>query len=280
MCMRWADAVWDNLEGLWSWVYDLELFWSPFFVFCGQHLPTFLAPFPAKNPPLALIHSLLAMVLGVLHIMEKWIVSHCLKAQLEGGWMGLMLELLVPFFACASSLTVEWSCWATYPTAIASKPPRPNPGPTLIAERSAMHVGGEVRGSTWMKWARFRVSIAFAPPCVNMRRESCDYGGRWMFSSLWPPLFTTQVVLLIPPKSCRHVDLPKVAKTASVLLPWSRFFGGGLSDEGMHVPDWVSRSFYTCKPTDRLIKTLPFKLIGGEGSGVPPPLRFNSLFLN
>jgi Zn-dependent protease with chaperone function len=72
---------------------------------CKQHLFAFLAPFPAENLPLALIHSLLAMVLGALHLIEEWILSYCLEAQLEGGWMGLMLELFF-FFACASSLTL------------------------------------------------------------------------------------------------------------------------------------------------------------------------------
>ncbi len=37
---------------------------------------------------------------------------------------------------------------ATCPVVIASKSPRPNLGPMLIAERSAMHVGEEVRGGT------------------------------------------------------------------------------------------------------------------------------------
>jgi hypothetical protein len=46
------------------------------------------------------------MVLGALHLIEEWIMSHYLEAQSEGGWMGLMLELLVSFFACASSLTL------------------------------------------------------------------------------------------------------------------------------------------------------------------------------
>jgi hypothetical protein len=44
--------------------------------------------------------------------------------------------------------TAEWSFWAICPVAIASKSPRPNPGPTLITERSAMRVREEVRGGT------------------------------------------------------------------------------------------------------------------------------------
>ncbi len=54
MCMRRADVAWGNLEELWSWVCCPKLFQSPFFVLCGQHLPTFLAPFLAENPPLFL----------------------------------------------------------------------------------------------------------------------------------------------------------------------------------------------------------------------------------
>jgi hypothetical protein len=76
------------------------------------------------------------------------------------------------------SLTAEWFSWATCPTAIASKSLRPNPRPMLIAKRFAMHVGGEVRGGTYMKWAGFGVSAVFSTPCVGMRRGSCDYGGR------------------------------------------------------------------------------------------------------
>jgi hypothetical protein len=68
--------------------------------------PAFLAPYLAENPPLTLIHSLLAMVLGAFHLMEELILSHCLEARSEGGWMGLMLELLVSFFACVLSLTL------------------------------------------------------------------------------------------------------------------------------------------------------------------------------
>jgi hypothetical protein len=73
-------------------------------VLCGQHLPAFLAPFLAENPPLILIHSLLVMVIGAVHLMEERILSRFLEAQSEGRWMGLMLELLIFFFACASSL--------------------------------------------------------------------------------------------------------------------------------------------------------------------------------
>jgi len=61
----------------------------------GQYLFTFLAPFMVKNPPLTLIHSLLAMVVGALHLMEEQILFCCLEAQSKGGWMELLLELLV-----------------------------------------------------------------------------------------------------------------------------------------------------------------------------------------
>ncbi len=61
---------------------------------------------------------------------------------------------VVGFFLCVSfkldalALTAKWSSWATCPIVIVSKSPRPNPGPTLITERSAMRVGGKVRGGT------------------------------------------------------------------------------------------------------------------------------------
>jgi len=46
------------------------------------------------------------------------------------------------------ALVVKWSSQATYPATNTSKPPRPNLGPTLVAERSVVHVGGEVKGGT------------------------------------------------------------------------------------------------------------------------------------
>jgi hypothetical protein len=61
---------------------------------------------------------------------------------------------IVSFLFCvcfkldALALVVEWSFWVTYPAVITSKPPRPNLGPTLVAKRFAMCVGGEVRAGT------------------------------------------------------------------------------------------------------------------------------------
>ncbi len=58
---------------------------------------------------------------------------------------------VVSFIFCVSFeldalvLMAEWPSWATCPFAIASKSPKPNPGPTLIAERFAMRVGEEMR---------------------------------------------------------------------------------------------------------------------------------------
>jgi hypothetical protein len=52
-----------------------------------------------ENPPLALIHSLLVIILRALHLMAEWILSRCLEARSEEGRMGMMLELLVSFFA-------------------------------------------------------------------------------------------------------------------------------------------------------------------------------------
>jgi hypothetical protein len=42
----------------------------------------------------------------------------------------------------ALALATDWSFQATYPATITSKPPKPNPSPMLVAERSIMH-GGE-----------------------------------------------------------------------------------------------------------------------------------------
>ncbi len=44
------------------------------------------------------------------------------------------------------ALAAEWSSWATYPAVITSKPPRPNPDPTLEVERPTVRVGGEGEG--------------------------------------------------------------------------------------------------------------------------------------
>ncbi len=56
--------------------------------------------------------------------------------------------LCVCFELDALALAVERSSRATCPTAIACKPSRPNPSPMLVAERSIVRVGGEVRGGT------------------------------------------------------------------------------------------------------------------------------------
>jgi hypothetical protein len=76
-----------------------------------------------------------------------------LGGAIRGGVDGTDAGVVV-FFLCmcfeldALALMVEWSSWATYLAAIASKPPRPNLGLTLIVERSTMRVGGQVRGGT------------------------------------------------------------------------------------------------------------------------------------
>ncbi len=46
----------------------------------------------------------------------------------------------------ALALAAQWSSRTTCPTAIAFKPPRPNPDPTFVAERSTMHVRGRGEG--------------------------------------------------------------------------------------------------------------------------------------
>ncbi len=72
-----------------------------------------------------------------------------IRGGVEGANAGV-----VGFFLCMCfnidvlALMVELSSWATCLVAIASKPPRLNLGPTLIAKRSTMCVGGEVRGGT------------------------------------------------------------------------------------------------------------------------------------
>jgi len=122
-------------------------------VLCGQHLPAFLAPFLAENPPLIFIHNLLVMVIGALHLMEERILSRFLEARLEGGVDGADAGV-VSFLLCmcfeldALALAVGWSSRATCPVANTSKPPIPNFRPILIVERSVMRVGGEVRGGT------------------------------------------------------------------------------------------------------------------------------------
>ncbi len=113
------------------------------------------------------------------------LLGGAIRGGVDGADVGIVgFFLCVCFELDALALMAEWSSWATYLVAIASKPPRPNLGPTLIAERSVMHVGGQVRGSPSMKWAIFGVLAASTMPCVGVRRGSCDYGGRWTFSSL------------------------------------------------------------------------------------------------
>jgi hypothetical protein len=174
-------------------------------------------------------------------------------------------------------LTVEWSSWTTCPVAIASKSPRPNLGPTLVAERSAMHVGEEVRGGTWMKWVGFEVLAASATPCVGMRRGSCDCGGWWTFSSLWLPLLPDRTTSLVLAKGGYCAEPLRVTKTVGALFPWSGFFRGELSTEGMHVSDRVIWLFCTCELTDCLVRVLPSELIRSERTGMPSPLGFNNL---
>jgi hypothetical protein len=80
-----------------------------------------------------------------------------LVSLLEGAIRGGVDEAnarVVAFFLCLCfeldtlALTAQWSSWATCPTAIASKPLRPNLGLTFITKRSVMCVGGQVRGGT------------------------------------------------------------------------------------------------------------------------------------
>ncbi len=67
---------------------------------------------------------------------------------MDGADAGVVSCLLcVNFELDALALAAERS-WATCLVVIVSKSPRPNPGPMFIAERSAMHVGEEVRGGT------------------------------------------------------------------------------------------------------------------------------------
>ncbi len=68
---------------------------------------------------------------------------------MDGANGGVVSFLLcVNFELDALALTVEWSSWATCHVAIASKSPKLNPGPTLIAKGCVMRVGEEVRGGT------------------------------------------------------------------------------------------------------------------------------------
>ncbi len=54
-------------------------------------------------------------------------------------------------------------------------------------------------------------------------------------------------------------------------------FQGRAFTQGMHVPERVTRSCCTYGPTDRLVRALPFELIGSERTGVPSLLGFNNL---
>jgi hypothetical protein len=71
-----------------------------------------------------------------------------------------------------------------------------------------------------------------------------------------------------------------VTKITGALLLESGFFRDELSNEGMHVPDRVTRSFGTCRPTYRVVRVLSLELIRNEGAGVLSSLGFNNLFLN
>jgi hypothetical protein len=76
------------------------------------------------------------------------LLGGAIRGGVDGTDAGVVFFLCVCFELDALALMVEWSSWATYLAAIASKPPRPNLGLTLIAERSTMRVGGQVRGGT------------------------------------------------------------------------------------------------------------------------------------
>ncbi len=62
----------------------------------------------------------------------------------DAGVVGFLL--CVCFGLDALALAAKWSSWATCLAMITSKPPRPNPGPTLVVERSTVRVGVEVKG--------------------------------------------------------------------------------------------------------------------------------------
>jgi len=76
-----------------------------------------------------------------------------LGGTIRGGVDGVDARV-VGFLLCVCfeldnlALAAEWSSRATCLTAIASKPLRPNLDPMLVAERFAVHVGGEVRRGT------------------------------------------------------------------------------------------------------------------------------------
>jgi hypothetical protein len=48
----------------------------------------------------------------------------------------------------------------------------------------------------------------------------------------------------------------------------------------MHILNWISRSFCTCGPANRLDRMLPSELFRSGGTGAPPLLGLNNLFLN
>ncbi len=66
-----------------------------------------------------------------------------IEGEVDGANVRVVGFLLcVCFELGALALVAKWSSWATYLVAIASKPPRPNPGPMLEHERSVV-VWGE-----------------------------------------------------------------------------------------------------------------------------------------
>jgi len=101
-----------------------------------------------------------------------------------------------------------------------------------------------------------------------------------MSLSLWLPSLPHWATSLVLSGSSRHIDPPRATKTASTLLLWSGFFGGRLFGEGMHISNWVSQSFCTYGPTNRLVRALLSESIGGRGIGALSPLALNNLFLN
>ncbi len=81
--------------------------------------------------------------------MDPVLSGGAIRGGVDGGDAGVVSFLLcVSFELDVLALTAQWSSWAIYSVAIASKSSRPNPSPTLIAERSTMRVGEEVRGGT------------------------------------------------------------------------------------------------------------------------------------
>jgi hypothetical protein len=72
-----------------------------------------------------------------------------IRGGVDGADAGVVGFLLcVHFELDVLVLATKWSSWATYPITIASKPSRLNPSLTLVAERSTVRVGKEVKGST------------------------------------------------------------------------------------------------------------------------------------